>query len=292
MIFEKLKLQYQKSRFIKACASLNNHGQALVEYILILVVTVSIILGLLSRFNRSFGDWVNNYFGEYVACLLETGELPSLQGQGGANATLCNQLYEPFTMQAGRPPKKSSQNSQSSSGSKRGDRFRGSSSNSSSGSGADSGAGSSAVRRGSPFVAGGSGGSGGLSNSSSIAGVKEENGEDDDEFSNVSQINGIVDGSGDERIRRSQIRTSSSVEEEKKNNDGKSKVVAKIKAEDGEENSKRFLATGKIVKKTQVDPDTSLEFGDYLRYLIIALVILIFVIMLMGQGYQVKKSLE
>lgn len=54
----------------------SNLGQGLVEYILILSVTVIIILGLAQRLYKPLGDFVESFMGTYVACLLETGELP------------------------------------------------------------------------------------------------------------------------------------------------------------------------------------------------------------------------
>lgn len=78
----------------------NEAGQAVIEYILVLIVVVAVILGGLRQFNEAFRDWADNYFGEYLSCLLETGELPALGGAAGE----CNQVFEPFTLPNGRPP--------------------------------------------------------------------------------------------------------------------------------------------------------------------------------------------
>lgn len=78
-------------------------GQAVLEYILVLVVIVGIILGVMYQFNDAFKKYVQSYFGEYVACLLETGEMPSLGGDGGVNAESCNASFEPFSLKNGRP---------------------------------------------------------------------------------------------------------------------------------------------------------------------------------------------
>lgn len=77
-------------------------GQGIVEYVLVLVVVVSIILGGMYQLNTAFKTWANNYFGNYLACLLETGELPSISGTGG-DSGLCNQAFKPFTLAEGRP---------------------------------------------------------------------------------------------------------------------------------------------------------------------------------------------
>jgi hypothetical protein len=77
-------------------------GQAVVEYILILVAVVGIMLGAVYQFNDAFRSWANNYFGEYLACLLETGELPSIDGAPG-DSGICTQLFKPFSLVEGRP---------------------------------------------------------------------------------------------------------------------------------------------------------------------------------------------
>ena len=55
-------------------------GQAIVEYILILVVIVVVVGGLLFRFSKGVQAWGKVLFGEdgYVACALQTGVLPGL----------------------------------------------------------------------------------------------------------------------------------------------------------------------------------------------------------------------
>ncbi|MCB0377138.1 MAG: hypothetical protein KDD33_01470 [Bdellovibrionales bacterium] len=86
----------------------NQAGQAVLEYILVLVVTVSIILGILYQFNDAFKNFLDNYFGDYLACLLETGELPSLGGGGGPTTGECNAGFQNFSIASGRPNKEDS----------------------------------------------------------------------------------------------------------------------------------------------------------------------------------------
>ncbi|MBY0315737.1 MAG: hypothetical protein K2Q26_09470 [Bdellovibrionales bacterium] len=82
---------------------LDHRGQAVLEYILVLAVTVAIILGVMYQFSDAFKKYVASYFGDYVACLLETGEMPSLGGDSGATASICNSEFEPFSIASGRP---------------------------------------------------------------------------------------------------------------------------------------------------------------------------------------------
>ena len=56
----------------------SKRGQATVEYVLILVIAVGIIIGGVLKFNKNFDAYARYIYGEYMTCLLETGELPSL----------------------------------------------------------------------------------------------------------------------------------------------------------------------------------------------------------------------
>jgi len=82
----------------------NQRGQGTIEYLLVLIVAIAIIFGLLYQLNTAFKSWANNYFGDYLACLLETGEVPNFGGGGGAGgAGLCDQLFKAFSLADGRP---------------------------------------------------------------------------------------------------------------------------------------------------------------------------------------------
>lgn len=74
----------------------------MIEYVLVLIVAVGIILGGLYQLNSAFKVWANNYFGNYLACLLETGELPTISGNPG-DSGICNQMFKPFSLADGRP---------------------------------------------------------------------------------------------------------------------------------------------------------------------------------------------
>ncbi|MCB0363229.1 MAG: hypothetical protein KDD35_10925, partial [Bdellovibrionales bacterium] len=92
-----------RSQLIKLSHARSESGQAVVEYLLVLVITVAIAVGLLYQFNGSFARWATSYFGSYFACLLETGELPGIGGAGG-DSGICSQLYENFSFAGGVPP--------------------------------------------------------------------------------------------------------------------------------------------------------------------------------------------
>jgi len=86
---------------------INFHGQALVEYVLVLIVTVSIILSLIAQIFTPFGNFLDKYMGSYVSCLLDFGELPTLGSPIStiANEDGCDARFETFSVSSGRPPK-------------------------------------------------------------------------------------------------------------------------------------------------------------------------------------------
>ncbi len=51
-------------------------GQGTLEYILVLVIVIIIILSFLYQFNSAFRNYAQAFFDGYIACLMETGELP------------------------------------------------------------------------------------------------------------------------------------------------------------------------------------------------------------------------
>lgn len=104
--------QDQKYNF-KTKSILNRSGQAAVEYILLLVIIVSLVLAMKNGF-KNMNDFMNRYIGDYVVCLMEYGELPALgindaqmkkhlsSGDGGGRK--CDQEFAGFTFEDGRPP--------------------------------------------------------------------------------------------------------------------------------------------------------------------------------------------
>lgn len=76
----------------------NSHseaGQAFIEYILILMVIVILLLSAIWRLSTAYRNYSTNLFGNYFACLLETGELP------GIADSICGAEYQKFSLQTG-----------------------------------------------------------------------------------------------------------------------------------------------------------------------------------------------
>jgi len=101
--------QVQKFSFRnKNKKTLNQNGQAVVEYVLLLVITVGLVLAAKKAFN-SLDQFMNSYIGDYTVCLMEYGELPSLGISESAlkkhvGAANCDTKFAGFTFENGRPP--------------------------------------------------------------------------------------------------------------------------------------------------------------------------------------------
>lgn len=88
---------------------LNENGQAVVEYILLIVVVISLVFGVKKAFSH-VDDFISHYIGDYVTCLMEYGELPSL-GVAAADqkrhldgsGKKCDEDFAGFTFVDGRP---------------------------------------------------------------------------------------------------------------------------------------------------------------------------------------------
>lgn len=102
--------QGQKSVFKQHRLKKNQAGQAVVEYILLAVIIVGVILGMKNAFS-AINDGMNRYIGDYVACLMEYGELPSLgvkeddvKKHTAGTGKKCEEKFAEFTFEGGRPP--------------------------------------------------------------------------------------------------------------------------------------------------------------------------------------------
>lgn len=81
----------------------NSRGQGIVEYILLIVVVISLALAVSAQFFKPFNEWARNYIGDYITCLLDQGELPSLGG--GESVSDCDKDFQNASFGSGRPPK-------------------------------------------------------------------------------------------------------------------------------------------------------------------------------------------
>lgn len=275
----------------------SNSGQATTEYILVLVVTVGIILGTVTQLNRSFASFVDAYFGDYVSCLLEAGELPSLgideQGVEALQLT-CNEEYQPFTIQNGRPPVATGNSSSGGSSNKAANSDRGLSD-----AGGDSGTSFRAARSrgnsGSSGLGGDSSGSTGGSVRRSGEILSGEGSGGSISGSGFSQKFGSGDGSGSGSNDRV---TSFNVKRKKKKlsleDNGEVNLTTPIKQEDSGAGARVVSFGEKKREPAKIEADTKFDMGvgDYFRYLIIAGIIIALVVFLGGQALSISKGME
>jgi hypothetical protein len=277
-------------------SSKSQSGQAVIEYLLTLIVTVSIILGILFQFSSAFQAFAGTYFGEYVKCLIKEGELPNLQVKTEDKIpTTCEGAFEAFTLSNGRPPKEGSSKNNSggaNSSKNKKDRFKdGNPGQASSGrrsggrssrrlnSGLDSGGigGGSSGRKGGSFkkkdkivVKGGGGSSGfrGLPNNS-------------------------VEGStSSSRGKKKVVGRLKGVNKKQNKKTGNVKVNTKLNKEsDKKQKKKKFRMTASAPKKDIKIEEAKWDFGDYIRYLIIAGIV-VFLIFILGTQIMNAKNAQ
>lgn len=254
----------------------SSSGQAVVEYLLVLIVTVGMIMGIMYQFNDAFKKYVQNYFGEYVACLLETGELPSLGNDVGVNASVCNASFEPFSLKNGRPLISSSGNSDSPN-----TRV-----------GNDSTSPGRTPPRQNPS-------SDGSKITASAAGRNGEttagSGNDGDSSKNIVGKYSLAP-SFNYRTNRKRANGQISISGAQLNNNKKDAVdstIAKLKNKGGNSNlrqNKLSVDPRAFRKIASTDESINLSFGDYLKYIIIFGLLILILIFFGGQLLQLKKS--
>lgn len=119
----------ERNRTFTSERILHQSGQAVVEYILLLIVIVSLVIGAAKAFGN-LNSFMNAYIGDYIVCLMEYGELPSLgvsdskqkNHSGGSSGKSCDQQFAGFTFESGRPPTGGSSSTMGGQGSRSGNR--------------------------------------------------------------------------------------------------------------------------------------------------------------------------
>ncbi len=271
----------------------NQGGQAVLEYILVLFVVVAILLGSLYQMNSAFKVWAENYFGSYLSCLLETGELPALGGSVGPAGGVCNELYEPFSIDKGRPLLASSQGG------------GGGSSGGSTSSSPPSSSSSSSSERGARDTGGGSSGSSQINSSARFTAgsrFRPNNEMASGRRADGSSYTGSTEGSvptsllGGDYGGRFKVSESgfsmdygSSLDRERKKIESKEGVK---KAEDSvqERGRKKANPVRAPASKAEVEEEEEMTFGSFLRFLIIAAIIIALILVVGGQLLQISKS--
>jgi hypothetical protein len=302
----------------------NQAGQGTIEYILVLTITVILILTVIWRFNTAFAKYANAFFDGYIACLLETGELP---GNGGE----CGDEFMKFDLKngtsltgdgsggggsggsSGGGNSNGGKNSQSSNNGKNGNGGSGGKNSqsgknaSSSGSGGSDGSGSSSGGGGTPGELGSSGGgrsifaknSKGRQRSTPVGNAKGAGAQAGKGREGLSALAGSDSGSSREsggRARKTPLDRSygyfGQEEEGEKALTAPSTVVAK---DDGGADLRPKKAAVSMNRKPATvadDKDSGFSLGKFVRIILIAGIVILIVIFFGGQILQISKSAE
>lgn len=290
-------------------------GQGTIEYILVLMIVVVLILTVVTQFNDSFRGHAERFFDGYLACLLETGDLP---GRGSEcsmdDYSADGKAYiagDPIGDWANNQPPSGYANSGSDSESAAGGGAQG---DGAKGQGEESSGGSAGRNSGSETVA--NGGSGGDGSSSGVGSLRSERfgsrrstpvGKADakdkaaagnaDSMLNTTAI-GTVSGdyygsSGKKKIAI--VGPGYFGEEEKaKRGEERPKAAQVAKDSEGEESLKPKKAVEPERKPAvaKVSEEVDFSFGNMLKWLLIIGIGIAIVVFFGGQILQASKSWE
>lgn len=244
---------------------------------------------------RPMQAFLKDYMGTYVSCLLETGELPSFGNEMTQQILAdegCNAKFQPASIARGRPPNESS--SSSSSSSKSSAANKGGSDSDSSGSGSGGGRGGAGNR--------------GPDNSRNLLTSRNKKSATDSAGKNDGKTTELpVDVSASKFYNRRSSSEYNGVDPSKKvvlggamfSDDEKKKQARK---EDGNQSIKLPDGSGAAPKKIALkaperkpadeDKDEGFSLGNFMRFLLIAAMIIAIIVVLGSQALKIAKSGE
>ncbi|QDK39502.1 hypothetical protein [Bdellovibrio sp. NC01] len=293
----------KKSKYVAGLLiGANERGQAAIEYILLLIISVSMVLALIYQVFKPFQKFVDNYMGSYTACLLETGGLPTWDASDADTPTAADMGCEiaEFEKVDG---KFGTGSGSSSGGSKSGDSDSSDSSKSSSSSSSDSSSGSSgsnssyagsASRNGSRNMRSprraAAGIDGGNASGGKVVEIALEGGGSGSFFGGRGGSSYAVRN----RKKTTQVNMAGWTESErkkleKKNDTGRTTTIA---GDDFQKPPKK-IGVKPPEKKAEVEKEEEpFTVGNFIRYLFIAALIIALVIFIGGQAVSMSKGSE
>jgi hypothetical protein len=256
-------------------------GQAAVEYILLLVITVALILGLANQVYRPFGKWVENEMGPYLQCLLDVGELPSLGGE------VSGECINPFSAGGANDPNSSKRNRNSASEDSASAQNK---SASGSGSGSSGSSGSSRSSRGKGFTVGGQSGADG---GGSAAGAGSEEGAEKLSKSSYFKFRSNNAESSQRGYSRTQL-TAANPKGLKRRQTQEERVFSagELGSEANGKKAKPLVVAPPERKPAAEDEEIQWNLGQYVKFAIILAIIIAIVLFVAGQVSSISKSME
>ena len=269
----------------------------MVEYILLLSLVVGVAGGMIYQFNDAFKAYANEFFGNYLSCLLETGELPGLQ------SGMQNFCSDPeYSLALGKAKDGSDARNGSNSGS-----GSGSGSGDSSDDRGNADASSDSDKNGRGSYAGSSGGSSGQSGQGRFGrsgkgkrsarggsrgkGLDDGKGESDD----VSRttVNYKSEQEEDEfGFRKNQLNRGYGVDSNEKRED---QITTKLRT-DTQGKKKKYQQFLKVKERKiageKEEDNMDLGLGGFVRIILIIGIIIAIIIFIGGQALQISKEWE
>ena len=275
----------------------NNRGQAMVEYVLLLIISVTLVLMLIYQIFKPMQAFVQAFMGDYVACLLETGALPTLSGTDtraadmGCGAKFANGQYAAGSGSgangSGGGNSSNSNNSNNSSNSN-----NNGSNSGANGSGADDGYAGSSSRGPGSRGSGRKGNDGAGSGAKAAPVVANNEFVEGSGFTKGGSSNGWGSSQQGRRVASIEYITLSS-EDKKKIDEKKDRNSNPLLIEEGLASPTKKLALKIQEKKTEIPPDDEpFTIGSFMRIIFIACIILAIFVFVGGQALQMSKSSE
>ncbi|MBO9666737.1 MAG: hypothetical protein J7501_07965 [Bdellovibrio sp.] len=282
----------------KSAGLTNDRGQAVIEYVLLLIISVSLILMLVYQIFKPMQQFVQGFMGDYVACLLETGELPALGGDDTAAADKgCTSKFNNVAGNANGGKGSGSSNSSSSDSSKNQDSSssKNSSGSDSSNSSSNSRYAGSGSRNNGRYISNGRSGRRGLEGPASsqqgkVVEIALDGGGSGGFFQKTTSAGYVETGR-----KVASVPVTGLTEDEKKKLEKKANAGNKTSVAAGEGFTpavKKIAVKKPEAKPVMMKEDEPLTIGNFIRYLFIAALIIALVIFLGGQALQFSKSGE
>ena len=301
-----MSLDQNKNKRFRALA--NEAGQGTIEYILVIVVVIAIVAGGLYQLNQAFASFANNLFGEYLSCLLETGELPALGNPDDSASSTCAQFFAAFDESEAQGDLESRIGTD---GGGSGGSNGGGSNGSSSGGASDRSAQSSmndrngrSGRSGTVVASSGSRGGGrfgrnrgwnqGQTRNSSLGGKSSSDEEIGTGNTGVSSYGFGNERSGAPKRQKAKFLDSSfnMGRNEQEEREAPIKTKSKTVSSHQKKKDEVFMIERKVASKGKIREDDGFSFGDMIRYFIIAAIIIAIVVFFGGQIAQMSNEMD
>lgn len=293
----------------------SNKGQGTIEYVLLLVITITMIMLAMGQIFKPLGTFMQDYMGTYVACMLSSGELPGLKGEDKLKEanSLCSVGFGAGKGSTGAGANGNNQNGEN--GNNSGSGTSGSNSNnagknaknnkSGSGSGSESSDGSGGSNNSGNYYAGSQSRRAMFGRSRMIS---SDGGESSDNGNQKRYVNAL-NGKGERFFRqRNQsipismnngrgLAISGFTEEMRKKQERKiqsePRVLPKSENEDFSKPERRSIVKPPPpVKKVELQKDEEVTFGGFFKYIFIAVIILLIIILGGGQMFEMSKTYD